>query len=210
MTLLPPQAAVVAAAARASGDPPARPCGEALGTDRRPPAIATPNFDVCLPLRQPDLRVPSAQENAHEKDLGSPARSRIRRWPRNAQSRRRSDRRHAESARCLPRAEPAAHHALPIFASHTEGKLKLRLLGWVMLLALAVSASAAAGGGGGSVKFTLPINGTHPIIAFGAQGAAAGGGGGSFVVGPDNTPLVIAGAGGRCGFRARPHRPPRP
>ena len=72
MTLLPPQAAVVAAAARASGDPPARPCGEALGTDRRPPAIATPIFDVCLPLRLPDLREPSAQENAHEKDLGSP------------------------------------------------------------------------------------------------------------------------------------------
>ena len=88
--------------------------------------------------------------------------------------------------------------------------MKLRLLGGVMLLALAASASAAAGGGGGSVKFTLPINGTHQIIAFGAQGAAAGGGGGSFVVGPDNTQLVIAGAGGRCGFRARPHRPPRP
>ena len=96
--------------------------------------------------------------------------------------------------------------------------MKLRLLGRVMLLALAVSASAAHAHvqrfefdyTGSLVKFTVPIKGTYQIIAFGAQGAAAGGGGGSFVVGPDNTPRVIAGAGGRCGFRARPHRPPRP
>ena len=94
--------------------------------------------------------------------------------------------------------------------------MKLRLLGGMMLLALAASASAAHAQRfefdytGSLVKFTVPIKGTYQIIAFGAQGAAAGGGGGSFVVGPDNTPLVIAGAGGRCGFRARPHRPPRP
>ena len=92
--------------------------------------------------------------------------------------------------------------------------MKLRLLGRVMLLALAASASAAHAQRfefdytGSLVKFTVPIKGTYQIIAFGAQGAAAGGGGG---IGPDNTPLVIAGAaGGRCGFRARPHRPPRP
>jgi len=86
----------------------------------------------------------------------------------------------------------------------------------MMLLALAASASAGHAQRfefaytGSLVKFTVPINGTHQIIAFGAHGAAAGGGGGSFVVGPDNTPLVIAGAGGRCGFRTRPHRSPRP
>ena len=49
-------------------------------------------------------------------------------------------------------------------------------------------------------------------IAVGGTGTGfrGGGGGGSFVVGPDNTPLVIAGAGGGCGFRARRERPHRP
>src|SRR5215472_4729773 len=94
--------------------------------------------------------------------------------------------------------------------------MKLRLLGGMMLMALAASGPAAHAQRfefdytGSLVKFTVPIKGTYQIIAFGAQGAAAGGGGGSFVVGPDNTQLVIAGAGGRCGFRARPTGLPGP
>jgi hypothetical protein len=92
---------------------------------------------------------------------------------------------------------------------------------------------------GSLAKFTVPIDGTYQIIAFGAQGGnttplygavggrgaeiggdfsltagkilqiavgaagsagvGGGGGGGSFVVGPGNTPLVIAGGGGGAG-----------
>ena len=79
---------------------------------------------------------------------------------------------------------------------------------------------------GSLVNFTVPITDTYQILAFGAQGGSTGGlgaeiggdfsltagdtlqiavggagmsgggGGGSFVVGPGNSPLVIAGAGG--------------
>jgi hypothetical protein len=113
-----------------------------------------------------------------------------------------------------------------------------------MLLGLTVSLPAAHAQRfefdytGSLVTFTVPINGTYQIIAFGSQGGNAaggpggrgaeiggdftlmqgetlqiavgaaggsqkggygGGGGGTFVVGPDNTPLVIAGAGGGGG-----------
>ena len=95
--------------------------------------------------------------------------------------------------------------------------MKPRILGGMTLLALAASTSAAHtqqfefAYTGSLVKFTVPISGTYQITAFGAQGAGSGGGGGggSFVVGPDNTPLVIARAGGGCGgFRTRKERRP--
>lgn len=132
----------------------------------------------------------------------------------------------------------------PGYPGHLQSRRRVQsavVVTGAMLLALAVSEPAAHAQRlefaytGSLITFTVPINGTYQIIAFGAQGGNAagapggrgaeiggdftltqgetlqiavgaaggsqkggysGGGGGTFVVGSDNTPLIIAGAGG--------------
>ena len=73
-----------------------------------------------------------------------------------------------------------------------------------------------AGGRGAEIdgNFNLTAREVLQIAVGGAGAPNTGGGGGSFVVGPGNTPLVIAGGGGvaghRCGVRTRPRRPYQP
>src|SRR5215469_14566058 len=51
------------------------------------------------------------------------------------------------------------------------------------------------GGGGAEIGGTFPLTAGEILqIAVGGMGGFGGGGGGTFVVGPNNTPLVIAGA----------------